>query len=129
MPKIVVDGATLSCDQGDASSKLVVPPDEQIDSDDAQMATINNHTANLNIMPFGMCKSMANPAVASATAAANGTLTPQPCVPATSSPWEPGAAHVDLNGTPALTDDSTCKCQHAGTISIDDPGSEAEITP
>ena len=40
-----------------------------------------------NIAPFGVCISLANPAVAAATAAAMGVLVPLPCMPVTPAPW------------------------------------------
>ena len=69
-------------------------------------------------MTFGMCSSMANPAVASATAAAGGVLTPQPCVPACAAPWAPGSATVLLGGKPALNNSSKCVCSYGGVISV-----------
>jgi hypothetical protein len=82
----------------------------------------------MNIMPFGMCTSPANPQVAAATAAALGVLTPQPCIPATSSPWTPGSPQVMLANQPALNDTSTCMCMWAGVITITNPGqTEAQI--
>jgi hypothetical protein len=82
----------------------------------------------LNIAPFGMCQSLANPQVAAATSAAMGTLTPQPCVPATAGPWSPGSSIVTLNGVPALTADSKCMCTWAGTIEVVDPGATVDAT-
>jgi hypothetical protein len=82
----------------------------------------------MNIMPFGMCTSPGNPQVAAATAAALGVLTPQPCIPATSSPWAPGSPQVMLANQPALNDTSTCMCMWAGVITITNPGqTEAQI--
>ncbi len=76
----------------------------------------------VNIPPFGMCQSLANPTVAAATAAALGTLTPMPCIPVPLGPWKPGAPRTRIGGIPALTTDSTCQCQWGGVITINMPG-------
>ena len=73
-----------------------------------------------------MCQSIANPQVQTATSAAMGTLTPQPCVPAIVSAWTPGSAQMKVKNTPALTDSCTCSCMWNGTISIKNPGNAAK---
>lgn len=75
-----------------------------------------------NIPPFAMCTSLANPTVASATAAASGVLTPMPCVPVTVGPWKPGAPTTTIGGIPALTVGSTCQCGWGGVITFTGPG-------
>ena len=85
-------------------------------------ANIMDHVPMVNIMPFGMCISIANPHVAAATSAALGVLTPQPCIPATASPWMPGAPTVMIANQPALDNISTCMCNWAGVITVADPG-------
>lgn len=65
---------------------------------------------------------MANPAVAAATSAAMGVLTPAPCVPNTAAPWSPGSAAVTVDDLRALTDDSTCTCAWVGSIDVVDAG-------
>jgi hypothetical protein len=92
-------------------------------------ANIMDHVPMTNIMPFGMCTSLANPTVAAATSAAMGVLTPMPCIPATASPWIPGAATVMLGNMPAL--DNTCKlmCNWAGVIQVVVPGQMTEQIP
>jgi hypothetical protein len=82
------------------------------------VATITDFAPMVNIPTFGMCSSLANPEVASATAAALGVLTPMPCVPVTTSPWAPGSAVVTISGVPALSQESTCQCTWGGTITI-----------
>jgi hypothetical protein len=64
--------------------------------------------------------------VAAATAAALGVLTPQPCIPATASPWTPGAPENTIGDIPSLNDVSTCMCNWAGVITVTDPGQTAK---
>lgn len=85
------------------------------------VASIADAAPMTNITPCGMCTSMANPAVAAATAAALGVLTPQPCVPAPAGVWIcPGA--VKVGGKPILTTDGKLMCSYGGTITIMNPG-------
>jgi hypothetical protein len=86
-----------------------------------------DHQPGLNLATFGMCKSMQNPAVQNATAAAQGVLTPVPCVPLTTSPWSPGADGGDLAGRPLLTDGDELRCAFGGTIKVDQPVATSEI--
>jgi hypothetical protein len=122
MPKLTVNGATLKCTMGSAPSQLTVLPAIRSDVEEQSSGTIQDHIPMVNVMPFGMCQSTSNPQVAAATAAAQGVLTPQPCIPVLPSDWTPGASIVTVQGIKALSDNSTCSCQWAGTISITDPG-------
>jgi len=88
-------------------------------------ATIMDFAPMENIPTFAMCMSPANPEVAAATSAAQGVLTPMPCVPVTVAPWSPGSATVTIGEIPALTDDSTCTCAWGGMISIGSAGQES----
>ena len=128
MPIHVCSGATLQCTFGLAPSTLVVLPVNKV-LVTTPGANIMDHIPNTNIMPFGMCQSIANPEVASATSAALGVLTPQPCVPATSAPWTPGAATVKLGNQPALDSTSKCMCQWLGVIQITSPGQTTTAIP
>jgi hypothetical protein len=128
MPMQVVNGAQLMCSFGAAPSNLVVLPVNRRMTDNQPAANIMDYVPMVNITPFGMCMSPANPQVAAATAAALGVLTPQPCIPATSSPWTPGSPTVLLANQPALNNTSTCICHWAGVITIANPGqTDAEI--
>ncbi|MDG0789510.1 DUF4280 domain-containing protein [Cohnella ginsengisoli] len=86
------------------------------------IANIMDNKPFVNIMPFGVCNSMANPAVASATAAAFGVLTPMPCTPVTAAPWAPGSPTVMIGSMPALNNASKCMCNFGGVIQISSPG-------
>lgn len=122
MPMQVVNGAELMCSFGTSPSNLVVLPINRTYSTEQPTANIMDYIPLVNIMPFGMCISVANPQVAAATAAALGVLTPQPCIPATSSPWTPGAPQTLIAGQPALDNISVCMCNWAGVITITNPG-------
>lgn len=129
MPNQVVNTAQLMCTFGMAPSNLVVLPMNRVMSGNQPAANIMDHKPMVNIMPFGACTSLANPAVASATAAALGVLTPMPCIPATPAPWVPGAVTVLLGNQPSL--DNTCKlmCTWAGVISVVMPGQMTQMIP
>ena len=122
MPKQVVNGAMLQCSFGMAPSSLVVLPVNMVNVGGVPAANIMDYVPMVNIMPFGMCSSIANPAVASATSAALGVLTPMPCIPNTTAPWMPGSPMVMIANMPALNDTSKCMCMWAGVISITSPG-------
>jgi hypothetical protein len=122
MPLQVVNGAELACSFGTSPSSLVVLPINRSMIANQPEATIQDHIPMVNIMPFGMCISPSNPQVAAATAAALGVLTPQPCIPATTSPWTPGALTVTIANLVALDNISMCTCMWAGVITITDAG-------
>jgi len=88
----------------------------------APAATIMDFAPMSSVSPFGMCRSPANPAVAAATAAAMGTLTPAACIPVTT-PWQQGAPTVLVNGIPAASSNSRCMCAYGGQITVTMPGS------
>jgi hypothetical protein len=114
-------GATMMCSFGVAPSSLVVLPTNKVFTVTPD-ANIMDHIPMVNIMPFGMCTSISNPAVASATSAALGVLTPMPCVPVTPSPWTPGSPTVLLGNFPTLNNSSTLNCIWGGVITITNAG-------
>ena len=125
----VCSGATLQCSFGLAPSTLVVLPVNRVTTSNMPAANIMDHVPMVNIMPFGMCTSPANPTVAAATAAALGVLTPMPCIPATSAPWVPGAPTVLLANMPTLDNTSTLMCIWGGVIQIVYAGQVTEQIP
>ena len=121
MPCCVCAGASITCSFGAAPSVLNVLPGARVMSSQA-LASIMDNISVMNIMPFGMCSSLANPNVASATAAALGVLTPMPCMPMIAGPWMPGSPKLLIGGRPALTRASMLMCQWGGVIQIAFPG-------
>jgi len=119
----VVAGATLQCTFGAAPSVLsVIPKGLPVMAGGPLAATIMDFAPIANIPPFGVCSSLANPTVASATAAALGVLTPMPCLPVIPAPWAPGSPTVLIGTFPALNNSSKCMCTWGGVISVTVPG-------
>ena len=129
MGQHVCMGAMMQCSMGLAPSSLMVVPTNKVMTSNKPAATIMDHKPMVNVLPFGMCKSPANPMVAAATAAALGVLTPMPCIPATAGPWVPGSPTVLIGNMPALNDSSKLMCSYAGVISINSPGQVKELIP
>ncbi|MDF2721057.1 MAG: hypothetical protein K0Q59_732 [Paenibacillus sp.] len=118
----------LQCSFGVAPSSLMVLPANRVMTS-MPIANIMDNKPMANIMPFGMCQSMANPTVASATAAAFGVLTPMPCVPVTAAPWAPGSPTVLVANMPALNNTSKCMCNWGGVIQVVQPGQMTIMVP
>lgn len=121
-------GATLQCSFGAAPSTLVVLPANRVLTG-TPAANIMDFAPMVNILPFGMCSSMANPTVAAATAAALGALTPMPCVPVTPAPWVVGSPTVLIGNMPALNNTSKLMCAWGGVIQIVNPGQTSTMVP
>lgn len=117
MPLLVCTGGTLRCTMGTTPATFTGGC-ARVDVQGRPAGTILDNVPMKNVAPFGLCMSLANPQVASATAAASGVLTPQPCVPVLPGPWAPGSASVDLEAKPALRDVDKLPCQWAGVISV-----------
>lgn len=126
----VCSGATLQCSFGIAPSVLNVLPVNRTLTGGMPAANLQDHIPLLNILPFGMCTSLANPTVAAATAAALGVLTPMPCIPATAAPWIPGGPPTMLlGGVPALDANGTLMCIWGGAIKVVFPGQVQMLIP
>jgi Domain of unknown function (DUF4280) len=121
MPVQVVTGAMMMCTFGVAPAPFNATP-VGVMASGLPAGTIMDMAPMENIPTFGVCNTLSNPEVASATAAALGVLTPMPCVPVTVAPWVPGAISVTINGMPALTNACTCTCMWGGEITFTEPG-------
>lgn len=121
MASLACLGATLMCSMGTAPSTLLVLPQNRV-LQTTPIANIMDNKPFLNVLPFAMCRSPANPSVAAATAAALGVLTPMPCVPVTPAPWLVGVPTVLVGDMPALDMSSTLLCAWGGLISITNAG-------
>jgi hypothetical protein len=111
----------LTCIFGAAPSVLTVLPQNKVVTTQP-IANIMDNKPMINIMPFGMCSSLGNPTVASATSAALGVLTPMPCIPVTTAPWTPGSLSVLIANYPALNNTSKLMCSYGGVIQISNSG-------
>ena len=121
MPDLVCTGATLQCSFGTTPATFAASGNKVSANSPVGVVT---DVASANVPPFGMCMSLSNPQVASATAAAAGTLTPQPCQPVLS-PWSPGSARVTIGDVAALDDSSECICTWGGVVTVSAAGQTA----
>ncbi len=124
----VCGGAMLACSFGMAPAMFNVLPQNRVVTT-MPIANIMDNKPFVNVMPFGMCSSLANPTVASATAAALGVLTPMPCMPVTTAPWVPGSPTVLIGGQPALNNNCKLMCNWGGVIQITNPGTTNIMVP
>lgn len=114
----VVAGATTQCSFGVAPGSLMVLPANRVMFENKPVANIMDNKPFVNVLPFGMCMSLANPITAGLTAAALGVLTPGACTPVIPAPWMPGAPTTLIANMPALTADSQCMCAYGGVVKV-----------
>lgn len=122
MPKPVILTGMCRCSFGLSPAPIIILPLDLVFTPILPMGSIMDHIPLLNILPFGMCRSLANPVVLSATIAAKGVLRPMPCVPITPAPWIPTNPKVQIRGKPILLNDSKTTCIWGGVIQIATPG-------
>lgn len=121
MPSPAVSGAMMTCSFGMSPSTLnVVRP--TVTDEGRPAANVMDVAPMVNIPPFGMCTSLANPAVAAATAAALGVLTPMPCTPVPVGTWSPLAPTTLVDGAPALVQGAILPCAFGGVMTVTVPG-------
>ena len=113
----VTSGARLTCPFAAGTGSLTVTRMSPL-HDNKPLANITDCQPFANISSFGMCTTLANPQVASATSAALGVLTPQPCIPAITGFWKPGKPDTLIAEQPALLNTDTLQCAWGGIITI-----------
>lgn len=121
-PMPVVSGALLQCSMGTVPTPMGVLPLSRVMIEGRPAARITDTLPGVNIVPFGLCRSLLNPAVAAATTAALGVLTPMPCLPTPTGPWISTITRTVGGGLPLLGSGSTCVCAFAGVITVQMPG-------
>ena len=120
MPLPVVSGATVQCTMGTTPGQLKASP-SSVRLGGAHAVRISDVAPMVNVSGCGMCTSLLNPTVASATAAALGVLTPMPCVPSPLGTWMCSGTPL-LAGQPGVSSDATLTCAYGGTLRIITPG-------
>ncbi len=118
-------GGMLQCPFGASPAPFSVLPASCVLAAGRPAGVVTDVAPLVNIPSFGMCSSLSNPTVASATSAAMGVLTPMPCVPVPTGSWLVPSTKVFIGGQPAITDGSKLACAWGGQISVQFPGQTA----
>lgn len=114
----ICSGAVLECPFGSMPAAFSALPLSKVVIGGSPVGILSDVTPLLNISPFGMCSSVTNPAVISATAAAMGTPTAAPCVPAPTGSWKDVPEDVLAGGKSVVTNGSHLMCAWGGKISV-----------
>ncbi|MGP1437339.1 MAG: DUF4280 domain-containing protein [Phocaeicola sp.] len=111
MPKIVTDGALMSCTLGDTDSALIVDSQSFVSISNKFIGTEADNQGLKNITSFGICKcSSPHP----------------PCMPQPHG-WQQTTRMDNINGMKKLTEQSFCMCAKGGRISFVDTGSNTFV--
>lgn len=117
----VCTGGMAKCAFGAAPTPLTFLPTSMTMASTGPIGSCVDCVPFVNIKPFGVCMSLANPTTAALTAAAFGVLTPGPCIPVPAGTWIPTGTTMVASG-PILTQTSVLTCAYGGVIQIMVPG-------
>lgn len=119
MPGNNVVGLTsvLHCIFGVTPTPLIVLPDSTVIVDVMLVGNMMQAFPIVNIPTFGLCVTITNPEVATATAAAFGVLIPMPCIPMTEV-WITEDFNELIDFIPAITQSSFVMCDWGGMINV-----------
>lgn len=112
----VEEGSICRCSFGSCPSRIKIPARKSQDA--AHRVCVADHIPMVNIMPFGMCSSPANPVAGKAEGAEPKKRTAAPCMPCPAAAWSPVDPENRVDGQPSLTPESTLPCRYGGVISI-----------
>lgn len=125
MGLIITTGAIMTCSFGVMPCVFQAMSNTNV-LNKTPVGTIQD-TSPASITTFGMCQSIANPMVASATTAALGVLTPMPCVPLMTGSWLPLKPTVVIHGIPVLINDSKVFCAYGGVVQFSTYASNVSV--
>ncbi len=128
MSLCVCTGGVLGCSFGMTPAPFNALPAPRVLAGGGCAGVMTDMMPVVNIPPFGLCKSLANPTVAAATAAALGALTPMPCIPVPAGPWTNTAQKLTIGGQSAITNDSKLTCAWGGQITVQFAGQLTVMT-
>ncbi|HEY6508152.1 MAG TPA: DUF4280 domain-containing protein [Vicinamibacterales bacterium] len=117
MPPVANVGSTITCSFGQTG---VLGGVSTVLVEGTPALTVMDAIPMVNIMPMGMCISVANPmGMGKPPPPAGPGPTPIACIPIPITTWVPPMAPTKLvMKKPVLTQGSTCTCQWAGVITI-----------
>ena len=115
---LMVHGTLLACKPwGMVPAPLTVLPLNRVLTNKRPTATQIDTVPLMNIPSFGMCTSMANPAVL-----ATAPVFKAPCMPAPVGPWMMPSMRVMGGGKPFITTSACLMCMWGGMIKAQMPG-------
>ena len=117
----VCGGATLGCTMAVGVSQLVTLRSGVSDDKMQAMATILDFVPQVNIPPFGGCRSPANPNP--------GAPGMKPCVPVFLAPWSAFMPTLLVADAPVLLSCALLTCGLGGQVFILDPASPVVAMP
>lgn len=124
MAKCVCSGAKIKCSFGASSKPILILPLNKTTTQIAKSLANNLDIIPLvNIPAFGNCNSPANP-MCWKMAGPVPVFTPFPCTPVPIKPWDPASEKVKIGNNPAMLETSKTMCAWAGTIEVEDPGTQ-----